>query len=62
MVMTVIIEAVVFVDSYVSVNGDVSCSCVGVQECEASSIDIYHCPNCFKSHGPLQCTSYKWVP
>jgi len=31
------------------------CSCVGVEEQEASVIDLYHCPNCRKLHGPLQC-------
>jgi len=63
-VTTIIVKVVVlfvFVDGYFSVNSDVSCSCVGVQECEASSIDIYHCPGCWKSHGPLQCMSYEWV-
>jgi hypothetical protein len=26
-------------------------SCVGVEEEEAPDIDIYHCPNCEKTHG-----------
>ncbi|OCT58083.1 hypothetical protein XELAEV_180025793mg, partial [Xenopus laevis] len=25
--------------------------CVGVEEDEAPDIDIYHCPNCEKTHG-----------
>ncbi|CAI9721482.1 Hypothetical predicted protein [Octopus vulgaris] len=28
-------------------------NCVGVQEHQASDIEIYHCPNCQKEHGPL---------
>ncbi|XP_078340004.1 histone lysine demethylase PHF8-like isoform X2 [Crassostrea virginica] len=28
-------------------------SCVGVQEYQASDIEIYHCPNCQLTHGPL---------
>ncbi|CAC5396487.1 PHF8 [Mytilus coruscus] len=28
-------------------------SCVGVQEHQASDIEIYHCPNCQLTHGPL---------
>jgi len=31
------------------------CSCVGIKECEASLIDDYHCPNCERLHGQLQC-------
>uniref|UniRef100_A0A452UM13 GRC5 n=1 Tax=Ursus maritimus TaxID=29073 RepID=A0A452UM13_URSMA len=27
------------------------CGCVGVEEEEAPDIDIYHCPNCEKTHG-----------
>lgn len=30
-------------------------SCVGVQEHQASDIEIYHCPNCQLTHGPLLC-------
>lgn len=26
-------------------------SCVGVDEDDAPDIDIYHCPNCEKTHG-----------
>lgn len=34
----------------------VSCfSCVGVEEEEAPDIDIYHCPNCEKTHGKSTC-------
>lgn len=28
-----------------------SFSCVGVDEDDAPDIDIYHCPNCEKTHG-----------
>ncbi|XP_052676429.1 lysine-specific demethylase 7B-like isoform X2 [Crassostrea angulata] len=28
-------------------------SCVGVQEYQATDIEIYHCPNCQLAHGPL---------
>lgn len=28
--------------------------CVGVEEYQASEIDVYHCPKCQRSHGPLQ--------
>ncbi|XP_041035518.1 histone lysine demethylase PHF8 isoform X2 [Carcharodon carcharias] len=27
-------------------------SCVGVEEDKAAEIDLYHCPNCEKAHGP----------
>lgn len=30
-------------------------SCVGVEEEEAPDIDIYHCPNCEKTHGKSTC-------
>uniref|UniRef100_A0A8C9T3T5 Lysine-specific demethylase PHF2 n=1 Tax=Scleropages formosus TaxID=113540 RepID=A0A8C9T3T5_SCLFO len=30
-------------------------SCVGVDEDEAPDIDIYHCPNCEKTHGKSTC-------
>lgn len=30
-------------------------SCVGVEEDEAPDIDIYHCPNCEKTHGKSTC-------
>ena len=30
-------------------------SCVGVEEEEAPDIDIYHCPNCEKTHGKYTC-------
>jgi len=36
------------------------CSCVGIQECEASLIDDYHCPNCGRSHDQLQCKWYSY--
>lgn len=31
------------------------CSCVGVQEHQASDIEIYHCPSCQMMNGPLVC-------
>lgn len=34
-------------------------SCVGVEEDEAPDIDIYHCPNCEKTHGKSTC---KYIP
>jgi len=30
-------------------------SCVGVRESQASEIEIYHCPSCRITHGPLIC-------
>lgn len=33
-------------------------SCVGVQEYQATDIEIYHCPNCQLAHGPLVCKFY----
>lgn len=30
-------------------------SCVGVDEDDAPDIDIYHCPNCEKTHGKSTC-------
>ena len=46
--------------SYCLVDDDVFCSCVGIQECEASLIDDYHCPNCEQSHGQLQCKCHSY--
>uniref|UniRef100_G3TZ82 PHD finger protein 2 n=1 Tax=Loxodonta africana TaxID=9785 RepID=G3TZ82_LOXAF len=37
-------------------------SCVGVEEEEAPDIDIYHCPNCEKTHGKSTCKSYRAAP
>ncbi|ESO88867.1 hypothetical protein LOTGIDRAFT_125461 [Lottia gigantea] len=34
-------------------------SCVGVQEHQAADIEIFHCPNCQKKHGPLVLKSRK---
>uniref|UniRef100_A0A8B9BRV8 Lysine-specific demethylase PHF2 n=1 Tax=Anser brachyrhynchus TaxID=132585 RepID=A0A8B9BRV8_9AVES len=33
-------------------------SCVGVEEEEAPDIDIYHCPNCEKTHGKSTCKNW----
>uniref|UniRef100_G3UDC5 GRC5 n=1 Tax=Loxodonta africana TaxID=9785 RepID=G3UDC5_LOXAF len=38
-------------------------SCVGVEEEEAPDIDIYHCPNCEKTHGKSTCAEQGvWCP
>lgn len=35
------------------------CSCVGVDEDDAPDIDIYHCPNCEKTHGKSTCEYFQ---
>lgn len=30
-------------------------SCVSIEEHQAADIDLYHCPECQKTHGPLKC-------
>jgi len=34
-------------------------SCVDVLESQASEIEIYHCPSCQLTHGPLVCEYLK---
>ncbi|CAL9703806.1 unnamed protein product [Knipowitschia caucasica] len=34
-------------------------SCVGVDEDDAPDIDLYHCPNCEKTHGKSTCKSHR---
>uniref|UniRef100_A0A9R1SRJ8 Lysine-specific demethylase PHF2 n=2 Tax=Cyprinus carpio TaxID=7962 RepID=A0A9R1SRJ8_CYPCA len=36
-------------------------SCVGVDEDEAPDIDIYHCPNCEKTHGKSTCKYLSFI-
>lgn len=35
------------------------CRCVGIFEHQAIDIEIYHCPKCQITHGPLKCMSFE---
>ncbi|XP_014673300.1 PREDICTED: lysine-specific demethylase 7B-like [Priapulus caudatus] len=36
-------------------------SCVGVEEHQASEIEVYHCPDCAKIHGPIVVKKRNWL-